>query len=42
MGCFQKEFEMIVVASLTKQKERKTAKLSPSQQKYLNIGLKLI
>lgn len=41
MGCFQKEFEMKEVASLSTQKERKSAKLKPSQQKHLNMCLKL-
>lgn len=42
MGCFQKEFEVKGVASLNTQNERKTAKLIPSQQKHLNMCLKLI
>lgn len=37
MGCFQKKIEMKEVASLSMQKERKTAKLNPSQQKHLNV-----
>lgn len=41
MGCFQKKIEMKEVASLSMQKERKTAKLNPSQQKHLNTCLKL-
>lgn len=42
MGCFQKEFEVKGVASLNTQNERKTAKLIASQQKHLNMCLKLI
>lgn len=41
MGCFQKKIEMKEVASLSIQKERKTAKLNPSQQRHLNMCLKL-